>query len=227
MKRLNIIGKRFGKLYVIKDVGTSGNGCSLFKCRCDCGVEKIIIGGSLTKKNGTKSCGCLIRERTIEIKTTHGKTKTPEYRAWAAFLNRCYNKNNKNYDRYGKKGIKVCDRWKDSFLNFLEDMGNRPSSKHTVDRKNPYGDYTPENCRWATLLQQSHNQRVHLTSTTGFAGVYYVKKKDHYHVAIALKGKRIFIGLFKTLIEAVAARKNAEIKFWHIPDNKEANYGQL
>jgi len=218
MKRLDIVGNKYGKLYVIKDVGTSEDGHSLFRCKCDCGNEKVIIGGSLTKKNGTKSCGCLIIETTIKNKTTHGKTKTPEFATWSAFLNRCYNKNNKNYNKYGEKGIKVCNRWKKSFINFLKDMGNRPSSKHTIDRINPHGDYTPENCRWATLLQQSHNQRVHSTSTTGVAGIYYVKNKDHFHTAIAIKSKRIFIGLFDNIKEAIIARRNAELFYWHMQD---------
>lgn len=155
MKRLDIVGNKYGKLYVIKDVGTSEDGHSLFRCKCDCGNEK---------------------------------------------------------------GIKVCNRWKKSFINFLKDMGNRPSSKHTIDRINPHGDYTPENCRWATLLQQSHNQRVHSTSTTGVAGIYYVKNKDHFHTAIAIKSKRIFIGLFDNIKEAIIARRNAELFYWHMQD---------
>lgn len=78
---------------------------------------------------------------------------------WGAMLNRCYNENQEAYARYGGRGIKVCDRWRGSFTNFLSDMGVRPSRAHTLERDNPFGDYEPSNCRWATRVEQSNNTR--------------------------------------------------------------------
>ena len=92
-------------------------------------------------------------------KTTHGMTKTPEFRAWAHMKHRCFNPNHPRYLDWGGRGIMVCDRWKNSFENFLADMGTKPSPKHSIDRIDNDGDYCPDNCRWATKTDQSNNKR--------------------------------------------------------------------
>ena len=90
---------------------------------------------------------------------THGMTKTPEYHAWIDMKHRCFNPNNKQYSNYGGRGITVCDRWKNSFQNFLADMGSRLTAKHSLDRINNDGDYCPDNCKWSTNAEQQNNQR--------------------------------------------------------------------
>lgn len=90
---------------------------------------------------------------------THGMSNTPEYKAWFEMKRRCYNKNRKGYKNYGGRGIKVCDRWLESFENFYEDMGDRPSPNHSLDRIDVNGNYEPSNCKWSDRTEQNYNQR--------------------------------------------------------------------
>lgn len=120
------------------------------------------VKGSQIKCGKTLSCGCLGRERRTSSRTTHGSTrnynKSSEYNAWVVMRDRCHNPNNKNYHNYGGRGIKVCERW-DDFSNFINDLGEKPSKKHSLDRIVNDGGYEPSNCRWATLEQQANNKR--------------------------------------------------------------------
>lgn len=92
----------------------------------------------------------------------HGMRHSSEYNTWRSIKVRCRNENDKDYPQYGGRGIKICDRWFDSFKNFIEDMGPRPTSKHSIDRKDNEGDYIPENCQWATKDVQNNNKRTNL-----------------------------------------------------------------
>ena len=94
----------------------------------------------------------------------HKKNNPKLYKTWQGMKNRCYNKNCRSYKHYGGRGVKVCDRWLGAkgFDNFLEDMGKKPSSKHSLDRINTNGDYCPKNCRWATWEEQENNRRINI-----------------------------------------------------------------
>ena len=130
-------------------------------CQCSCGNIKVVLAASLRNGN-TKSCGCLQKEVLARINTIHGKYRTPEYGIRISMLQRCYNTLDKRYYDYGGRGIQVCDRWLDpenGFLNFLDDMGPRPSPKHSLDRIDNDKNYCPENCRWSTMKEQSRNRR--------------------------------------------------------------------
>lgn len=165
MIKKELTGKRFGRLQVIKLDGFVRNRVSVWLCFCDCGTWKKVRSANLLNAN-TQSCGCLQRDAFGSISRTHGMSGSPEHRAWKHMRNRCYNPNVKEYPYYGGRGIKVCDRWLESFENFFADMGQRPSSSHSIDRfPNGDGDYEPGNVRWATDLEQSRNRSNNLFYT--------------------------------------------------------------
>lgn len=123
--------------------------------------------------------------------------RLPENGIWRGAINRCYNKKCDKYRYYGGRGIKVCERWINSFENFLEDLGRRPSSKHWIERKNPDGDYEPENCCWSTISDQQQNRRNFANSVSKYQGVilkYNLDKSPKWRTRIQRKKIRIYVG---------------------------------
>ena len=161
-KRIDLAGQRFGRWRVISMARENQHKQAMWNCLCDCGLERVVVGISLTGGR-SKSCGCLKNETAAALRLTHGMTNTPEYRAWQELRQRCRSQSGRNFQYYGSRGIKVCARWESSFENFLQDMGPRPSNRHTLDRINNDGDYEPGNCRWATWNEQVANRRAYGT----------------------------------------------------------------
>jgi len=151
-------GSRFGKLTVKGPAGRDQGGHQLYLCACDCGAKRKCLGYNLLGGK-TKSCGCFKRDVTRKRMTIHGLYGTPENRCWNAMKSRCYNRKHVGWKYYGERGIAVCDRWMNSFENFLADMGPRPGPEFSIDRINNSGNYEPGNCRWATKTEQVKNQR--------------------------------------------------------------------
>ncbi len=149
-----LIGKRFGRLVVLG----KADDCRHIMCKCDCGNIATVNRGSVLRGN-TKSCGCLRREITSKNNTTHGKRHHRLYSIWIAMKNRCKYPSQNRYESYGGRGICVCDEWVTSFESFYNwAIENGYKDGLSIDRINVDGNYSPENCRWATSEEQSLNR---------------------------------------------------------------------
>lgn len=149
-------GEVFGAWTVL-----ASEGDGKFSCLCECGTVGVVRTGRL-KQGRSRSCGCRKGENISLARTTHGLTGHPLFHVWSAMHQRCENPNHKSYDGYGGRGIVVCSRWSgpSGFPHFLEDMGEKPSPDHSIDRIDNEAGYSPDNCRWATRSQQQRNKRT-------------------------------------------------------------------
>lgn len=212
MVKLNLLHQRFGMLLVIEEAPTYNNSAR-WLCQCDCGNKKIIRTSHLV--NGDiKSCGCSSIKLQMQSKGCTGASYTRLYKIWISMRKRCLNPKHENYF---KKGISVCQEWSSSFDNFYKwSMENGYSDNLTIDRINNNGNYEPNNCRWTDMTTQNRNKDIQKNNKTGCSGVYLYKKPSTYRATIGVNGKKISLGLFNTLKEAIDARKNAERMYWKV-----------
>ena len=154
MPRKNLTGLRIGRWTVIEFASVSKSGSCIWKCKCDCGCVVNVPGYNLKRyrSSGCSSCKNITHGHSLN----HNPSR--EYISWRRMIQRCEYTKDKDYHYYGGRGVTVCERWRNSFINFLSDMGPRPENL-TLERINTNGNYTPDNCKWATHSEQRLNQR--------------------------------------------------------------------
>ena len=151
-KAIDLTGQRFGRLIAVEPTEERiSHRCVVWRCLCDCGRECFV--SSLNLRQGhTKSCGCF----ALDVRTSHGRAATGEYKSWHGMIDRCENSKHPKFARYGGRGIFACKRWH-VFENFFKDMGPRPKGT-SIDRINNDGNYEPGNCKWSTPTEQNNNR---------------------------------------------------------------------
>lgn len=220
MKKLDLTDEWFGELQAKESVHI--NGVLKWRCVCKCGNECYQVTSNLTR-GLVKSCGCK------QNAPTHGMTKSPEYRSWQHMKQRCLNENSDSYKYYGDNNRKICERWIDSFENFYEDMGKRPTPQHTLERIDNEGDYCPENCKWATRAEQLRNtSRIRFVDIDGdvkpigqWAQIFGMPNQTlDYRIREKGMPPKIAIGMKRS-------RRFSESNWWDLPKYKKEVYEAL
>jgi hypothetical protein len=160
---ISLVGRTFGRLQVVSEADRIGRKYRFWQCRCACGETSVVRHDGLMRGD-YMSCGCFRIERVRAASTTHGMSQSSERTIWKGMHRRCRNEADPAFEHYGGRGIRVCERWQ-SFEAFLEDMGRRPSKAHTLERNDNDGPYSEQNCRWATMKEQSANKRSNVLLT--------------------------------------------------------------
>jgi len=206
--RIDLTGKRFGRLTVIDCVGfveygKQGNRMLKWNCVCDCG-QHIVVAGKCLKRGETTSCGCYSRERTISRSTKHGLApRNNRHRLYGIYhhmIDRCGNSKNKDYRLYGGRGITVCQEWMNDFKAFYDwAIINGYGDNLTIDRINGNGGYDPSNCRWVTQTEQARNTSRNALVTIGGITKTVAQWIRHYGISQACYYNRIKKGVDKTI----------------------------
>lgn len=216
--------QKYGQLTVKGDAEvrftSGGRKIRRISCLCDCGVDTVVDLGDLLS-GGTTRCSrsCRLQDTPHQKLNNASLEYKREYKTWASMNARCYKETTVWFEYYGGIGVTVCDRWNPkkspeyAFLNFLEDMGVRPEGM-SLNRINGAEVYSKETCEWATLSIQAYDQRIKSTNKSGKAGVFWHERDSRWLVSIGFKCKRIHLGSFVCIDDAISAREDAELKYY-------------
>jgi hypothetical protein len=203
--RSDLSGKTYNMLTAIS-FQYNKNSHSYWLFRCDCGEEKVLRGNQVVY-GSTVSCGCFQKNRM----KVHDFYYHPLYTVWNSMMQRCFNESQEAYVNYGARGITVCDRWLE-VENFIDDMYPSYEDGLTIERVKVNENYCPENCKWATPSEQGYNRRRPSNNKSGKTGVAFFRGK--WQAYIYKDSKKILLGNFTDIEDAIAARKKAEIELY-------------
>ena len=207
-KLIDLTGKRFGRLIVIKRMNNDKWGRAQWLCLCECQKKKIVPGNNL-RRGDTKSCGCLRKEATGQRATKHGysQIQSKTYRAWKHMRSRCNNPRDKDYCHYGGRGITICEEW-EKFENFLKDMGEVPEG-YQIDRIDNNKRYCRSNCQWTTAKINNRNKRNNLYFTYKNKTQLLIEWAEEFNICPYVLGSRTRRGwsLEKALTTPIRKRR--------------------
>ncbi len=201
----DLTGKKYNMLTAVS-FQYIRNAHSYWLFKCECGTEKILRGNTVVYGT-TKSCGCY----QVNLKTSHDLYYHPLYAVWNSMMQRCYNEKQEAYINYGGRGIGVSDDWQ-QVENFIRDMEPSYQAGLTIDRIDVNGDYCLENCRWSDNSQQGFNRRRPANNKSGKTGVAFIREK--WQAYIYKDGKKILLGNYSVLQDAIEAREKAELEIY-------------
>lgn len=205
-------GQRFGSLIVVERAENDQNGKAMWLCKCDCGNSIVVSAKNLTR--GKSSCGCLFGGKPLIYRKSHSNKL---YNQWSGMIYRCTHQAASHYERYGERGVSVCEEWMNSFEVFANwAISNGYSENLEIDRIDNNGNYCPDNCQWVSHMENSRNRNARKTSKSGVSGVAFRKDIKKWRVTICVNYKRIHIGNYETFEAAVSARKKAESEYWGV-----------
>jgi len=207
-------GRQFGRLTVTRSaLPSSTSGAHRWYTNCECGKADHVVSARNLLMGISQSCGCLRMEKMQAASTKHGYAHdgcvSPEWHAWATMIQRCYNRNNPAWSRYGGRGISVCDQWKDSFPSFIRDMGDRPGPGYSIDRIDNNGNYERDNCRWATSTQQNRNRRSNRMIEYDGRSLSLAEWAESYHIPYSTLSARLKRGWTVSVALSVPIRPMA------------------
>ncbi len=208
-QRIDLTGHRYGRLTVIDEKGRDKYGHVLWNCLCDCGNTTVATTSNIRCR--TTSCGCVNKEKI----TSHGMHDTRQYQIWADMKSRCTNPSNPYFNHYGGAGVSVDPQW-ETFEGFWKDMQDGYCDTLTIDRIDPYGNYTKDNCRWSNKSVQNHNKRKQKDTHSKYIGVTLDKRYNTWYAHI--KGK--YLGTFLSELPAAIAYDNASEEIFGDRPNK-------
>ena len=214
----DIRGQTFGELTAVEFVGTDPiRHHALWRCTCSCGNEHIAAGYELSRGN-IKTCGCsrkLAAQQARKSFRVDGKPRYrhPLYQTWKNMRRRCNDTKDKSYPNYGGRGIAVGPEWLNDFPRFVLDMGPKPEGA-ILDRIDPDGNYSKDNCRWVNRNLSSFNTRLAVNNSSGKTGVYPIRDSGRYSAVIRKEGRLCYLGSFDSYEQAVSAREAAEVEVY-------------
>lgn len=226
-KKMNLVGIRFGRLVVIREIDEQAHPCGKssrqFECKCDCGKYTNVVMDNL-RSGGTQSCGCLAAEKAGERWREHGLSSHPLYKIWLYMRKRCNNPKADVYEYYGENGITVCDEWEndpEAFVNWAIANGWRKDL--VLDRENVSLGYSPDNCRFVTWSVSATNKRlIQSNNTSGYRGVYFNRPNSKWRAEIRNNNKTYYLGQFDSAIDAAVAYDN---KVCELQSGHPTNFG--